>query len=70
MAVNPMAMIAAVCFGSTAAFAMPLGYQTNLMIFGPGGYRVRDFVRMGIPLNILFALLSCWLIPMVWPLRR
>ncbi len=67
--VNPMAMIAAVCFGSTAAFAMPLGYQTNLMIFGPGGYRVQDFVRMGIPLNILFALISCWLIPLVWPLR-
>ncbi len=69
MDVNPMTMIAAVCFGASAAFAMPLGYQTNLMIFGPGGYRVRDFVRMGIPLNLLFAILSCWLIPYIWPLR-
>lgn len=69
MDVNPMTMIAAVCFGASAAFAMPLGYQTNLMIFGPGGYRVRDFVRMGIPLNVLFAVLACWLIPQVWPLH-
>ena len=68
MDVNPMALLAAVTFGSSAAFAMPIGYQTSLMIYGPGGYRFRDFLRMGVPLDILLALLALWLIPVFWPL--
>jgi di/tricarboxylate transporter len=65
---NPMALLTAVCFGASAAFAIPIGYQTNLMIYGPGGYRFRDFVRMGLPLDILLAVLALWLIPKHWPL--
>lgn len=65
---NPMALLAAITFGSTAAFAMPIGYQTSLMIYGPGGYRFKDFVRMGIVLDLLLALLALWLIPKFWPL--
>ena len=53
--IEPMALIAAVTFGSTAALAMPIGYQTSLMIYDSGGYRVKDFVRMGIVLDILLA---------------
>ena len=68
MNVNPMALLAAITFGSSAAFAMPIGYQTSLMIYGPGGYRFRDFLRMGIPLDLLLALLALWLIPIFWPL--
>ena len=68
MNVNPMALLAAVTFGSSAAFAMPIGYQTSLMIYGPGGYRFRDFLRMGLPLDLLLALLALWLIPVFWPL--
>ncbi len=68
MGINPMALIAAITFGSSAAFAMPIGYQTSLMILGPGGYRIRDFVRMGIVLDILLAALALWLIPKFWPL--
>ncbi|MEQ1603412.1 MAG: SLC13 family permease [Pyrinomonadaceae bacterium] len=64
--IPPMALIAAVTFGSTAAFAMPIGYQTSLMIYGVGGYRVKDFVRMGIVLDILLALLALLLIPLFW----
>lgn len=64
--INPMALIAAVTFGSTAAFAMPIGYQTSLMIYGVGGYRVKDFVRMGIVLDILLAGLALLLIPYFW----
>jgi di/tricarboxylate transporter len=68
--VNPMTLLAAVTFGSSAAFAMPIGYQTSLMIYGPGGYRFKDFVRMGIALDLLLALLALWLIPHFWPLVR
>ena len=66
--INPMALLVAVCFGASAAFAMPMGYQTNLMIYGPGGYRFKDFVRMGMALDILLAALALWLIPRFWPL--
>jgi len=68
MGINPMSLIAAVTFGSSAAFAMPIGYQTSLMIYGPGGYRFKDFVRMGIPLDLILAALALWLIPRYWPL--
>lgn len=68
MGVNPMALLAAVTFGSSAAFAMPIGYQTSLMIYGPGGYRFRDFVKMGIALDLILAVLALLLIPYFWPL--
>jgi di/tricarboxylate transporter len=68
--IEPMALIAAITFGSTAAFAMPIGYQTSLMIYGVGGYRVTDFVKMGVVLDILLALLALLLIPYFWPLTE
>jgi di/tricarboxylate transporter len=68
LGVNPMALLVAITFGASAAFAMPIGYQTSLMIYGPGGYRFKDFIRMGIPLDLLLAALALWLIPQIWPL--
>jgi di/tricarboxylate transporter len=68
MGINPMALIAAVALGASASFAMPMGYQTSLMIYGPGGYRFRDFVKMGLALDLLLAVLALWLIPRFWPL--
>jgi di/tricarboxylate transporter len=68
LGLNPTAMIVAITFGSSAAFAMPIGYQTSLMIYGPGGYRFKDFIRMGIALDLLVATLAIWLIPKFWPL--
>ena len=68
MGINPMSLLAAITFGSSAAFAMPIGYQTSLMIYGPGGYRFRDFILMGVPLDILLAILALTLIPIFWPL--
>ena len=50
---DPMPFVLAVLFAASAAFATPIGYQTNLMIYGPGGYRFSDFVRYGLPLNII-----------------
>ena len=68
MGINPMSLLAAITFGSSAAFAMPIGYQTSLMIYGPGGYRFRDFLVMGIPLDLILAALALLLIPYFWPL--
>jgi di/tricarboxylate transporter len=68
MGINPMSLLAAITFGASASFAMPIGYQTSLMIYGPGGYRFRDFIRMGIPLDIILAVLALLLIPYFWPL--
>jgi len=69
LGVNPMALLAAVAFGCSAAFAMPVGYQTSLMVYGPGGYRFRDFVRMGLALDVLLAIIALTLIPRLWPLH-
>ena len=68
MGINPMSLLAAITFGASAAFAMPIGYQTSLMIYGPGGYRFRDFILMGIPLDLILALMALLLIPYFWPL--
>ena len=68
MGINPMSLLAAITFGASAAFAMPIGYQTSLMIYGPGGYRFRDFILMGIPLDLILALIALLLIPYFWPL--
>jgi di/tricarboxylate transporter len=68
MGINPMSLLAAITFGASAAFAMPIGYQTSLMIYGPGGYRFRDFILMGIPLDLILAALALLLIPYFWPL--
>jgi di/tricarboxylate transporter len=65
---DPRPFVVAVMFSATLAFATPVGYQTNMMVYGPGGYRFSDFARIGIPLNIIVMLVSCTLIPLLWPL--
>ena len=65
---NPKAFIMAVAFGASASFATPVGYQTNALVYGPGGYRYLDFMKVGIPLNIVFLAISLAIIPMLWPL--
>jgi di/tricarboxylate transporter len=57
----------AVAVAASAGFATPLGYQTHLMVYGPGGYRFGDFVRMGIPLDILCGILTVLLAPWIYP---
>jgi di/tricarboxylate transporter len=52
---------------ASTAFALPMGYQTHMMVYGPGGYRFSDYLRMGIPLNILCIVIACPIIPLIWP---
>ena len=61
--------VMAVTVASSCAFALPMGYQTHMMVYGPGGYKFRDFLRVGIPLNLMCWVASCLIIPWVWPFR-
>jgi di/tricarboxylate transporter len=67
LGVNPKPFILAVCFGASACFATPIGYQTNLLVFGPGGYRFNDYLKLGIPLNLLVLIMGTLFIPLIWP---
>jgi len=58
-----------VMIAASAAFATPIGYQTNTLVYGPGHYRFTDFVKVGLPLNIIVMLVTVTLIPMMWPLE-
>ncbi len=60
--------VVAVMVAASAAFATPIGYQTNTLVYGPGGYRFSDFMRIGIPLNLSMSVLVCIFIPLIWPL--
>jgi di/tricarboxylate transporter len=69
MGVSPRPFAVAIMFGASLAFAVPIGYQTHMMVYGPGGYRFGDFVRIGVPLNILLWIVAVLLIPVFWPFK-
>jgi len=68
LGVDPRPFVVAVMVAASASFATPVGYQTNMMVYGPGGYRFTDFMRVGIPLNLSIGLISSVMIPLIWPL--
>ncbi|MGE0495924.1 MAG: SLC13 family permease [Vulcanimicrobiota bacterium] len=67
LSLDPRPFLVAVAFSASACFSSPLGYQTNLMIYGPGRFTFLDFVRVGLPLNLILLGLSVWLIPVTFP---
>lgn len=68
MGVDPRPLVVTVMFAASAAFATPIGYQTNTLVYGPGGYRFADFLRVGVPLNLLMAATVTLVVPLIWEL--
>lgn len=68
MGVDARPLVVAVMFAASAAFATPIGYQTNTLVYGPGGYRFSDFLKVGVPLNIIMAITVTSVVPLIWPL--
>lgn len=68
LGVDPRPLVVAVMVAASASFATPIGYQTNMMVYGPGGYKFSDFLKVGIPLNITTGIIASLTIPIFFPL--
>ena len=66
LGIDPRPLVVAVMIAASCAFATPIGYQTNTLVYGPGGYRFTDFMRIGIPLNLSMSLIASAIIPIFW----
>ncbi|MEM6679761.1 MAG: SLC13 family permease, partial [Pseudomonadota bacterium] len=58
----------AVMVAASASFATPIGYQTNTLVYAAGGYRFTDYMRLGVPMNLMVGAVACAVIPFIWPL--
>ncbi|MGW8265964.1 MAG: SLC13 family permease [Longimicrobiales bacterium] len=68
LGLDPRPFAIAIAVGASASFLTPIGYQTNTMVYGPGGYRFGDFARLGLPLTLLVVVLTAWIVPLSWTL--
>lgn len=68
LGVDARPLVIAVMVAASASFSTPIGYQTNTLVYGPGGYAFSDFMKIGIPLNLSIGVISALLIPIIWPL--
>jgi di/tricarboxylate transporter len=67
LGVAPLPFVIAVMIAASNSFLTPIGYQTNTFVFGPGGYRFGDFLRVGGPLNVLMVIVAALVIPLFFP---
>jgi di/tricarboxylate transporter len=67
LGVDPLPFVMAVMIAASASFTTPFGYQTNLMVYGLGGYRMTDYLRFGLPMSLILFVTSMILIPRIWP---
>jgi di/tricarboxylate transporter len=65
--VSPLPFVFCLMVAASCSFASPIGYQTNLMVYGPGGYRFSDYMKIGLPLSLLMMIVSVGLAPLIWP---
>ena len=68
LSVDPRPLVIAVMMAASASFSTPIGYQTNTLVYGPGGYKFADFLRIGVPLNLSLAVICSLVIPILYPL--
>jgi len=68
LGVDPRPFLIAVMFGASIGFAIPAGYQTHMLVYGPGGYKFSDFIRIGLPLDVICWIVGSLLIPIIWPI--
>jgi len=68
LGVDPRPFAMAVLFAASASFATPIGYQTNTFVYGVGGYKFSDFIKIGLPMNVINAVVAIFVIPIFWPL--
>jgi di/tricarboxylate transporter len=68
LGISPTPLLMAIAFGASASFMTPMGYQTNAIVMGPGGYTFGDYLRIGVPLSIIMWLVASVMIPILYPL--
>ena len=66
---DPRPFIFSVCYAASASFITPVGYQTNLMVYGPGGYKFYDYIKVGLPLALILGVMAVIFIPIIWPFQ-
>jgi len=67
LGLDPRPFAITIAIGASASFLTPIGYQTNTMVYGPGGYRFGDYLRLGLPLTLVVVILTVWMVPLIWP---